>query len=61
MLNLFVLLRGQVHRLTPTFIIEPIYYRTFVLSVRLGQASVFSPGDSVTYLWLCAYCPGAQP
>lgn len=56
MLNLFVLLRGQVHRLTPN-----IYYRTFVLSVRLGQASVFSPGDSVTYLWLCAYCPGAQP
>lgn len=25
MLNLFVLLRGQVHRLTPTFIIEPLF------------------------------------
>lgn len=26
MLNLFVLLRGQVHRLTPTFIIEPFLF-----------------------------------
>lgn len=32
MLNLFVLLRGQVHRLTPTFIIEPTFYNDTVMS-----------------------------